>query len=172
MSLNPLDLLDLGSLALGIFSKGAEAKAKKAAYEANKKSAIEDLHLTYADLEARKMEEGIALAQQRDLASRTSLSSLGIAQLSAAESGVAGGSVTAISNDVKRGQGEYNDSLTLQNELMLSQMDRTLSGAESQARSRIAGVEKPNAWATGLSMAGMALDTTSSIGARNKWGGG
>lgn len=167
MSLNPLDLLDLGSLALGLFGKDAERRAQKQAYEANKKSAISDLHLTYADIEARKAEEGMALTQQKDLASRTSLMSLGIAKLSAAEGGVAGNSVNAVAGDVKRGLGEYTDSLVLQNELNLAQLDRNLSGAEVQARSRIASVAQPNAWASGLEMAGLALGTAKDIYGRH-----
>lgn len=160
--------LTLGSMALGIGGAAADHAAQKKQYEANKASAIKDLHLTYGDIEARKLEERTAMTQERELAARAGLSALGLAKLNSAETGVAGASVTAQANDLKRGQGELSDSLAQQLALTLGQLDRSLSGAEAQARSRIAGVAAPNAFATGLRMAGIGLDTATTLVNRKK----
>lgn len=153
----------LGSAALKIggalFGGGAARKAAKA----NAAAALSAFDLQLDDLAAREIEERAAAAQAVSMARREALSASSSTKVSAAEAGVAGGSVDAMLNDIIRAQGEAVDSIQQNLEMTEDQIHRQRRGAAADYIARKNQVQAPNAFATALRIGGAALGAVTSI---------
>jgi hypothetical protein len=149
--------LAVASFAMDSGSKIAGASAQNAASKANKASALSSLRLANADISARVNEETAASLGLKQNVTRQADALSSTAATSAAEAGVAGGSVDALMRSILFQEGEASSAIDQNLALTIAQSERQRRGAAAEAQSRIAGVPGANPVATGLGIAGAGL---------------
>lgn len=144
-----------GGLAIGgqVANHIGQSKANKA----NAAAAATELMLNYRDIAARGLEEQTAAGQARVGVAEQAAALLSQGQLSAAESGVAGGSVDALLGEILGQQGNANTTIDTNLAAVQAQLQREREGAFAGFQSRRAAVPAPSLLATGLGISATAL---------------
>lgn len=144
-----------GGLAIGgqVANHIGQSKANKA----NAAAAATELMLNYRDIAARGLEEQTAAGQAREGITEQAAALLSQGALSAAESGIAGGSVDALLGEILGQQGRANANIDANLASVQAQLQREREGAYAGYKSRRAAVPAPSLLATGLGIAGTAL---------------
>jgi hypothetical protein len=150
--------LAIGSLALNAGGSIAGASAANKQAKATKASALESLRLGVADVNARVREETAAAGQTSQQIAAAGEAGTATAQTSAAESGVAGGSVDALVMALLKQQSGAQGVVDANLSAVEAQAQRQRAGLAAEASSRIAGAPVANPVATGLGIAGAGLD--------------
>jgi hypothetical protein len=137
---DPLSI-GLGAVAIGSQVAGdiAANKAAEKQRKAIEKAANASLEGQLADLQARAKQEREAAQFQVQQDQELSLAELGLAQASAADSGVTGGSVDALTSSLKRRATVSRDITGLNLQNVLEQLSRGARGAIAERDSRVAG---------------------------------
>lgn len=155
-------MCDVTALAIGSFAleagKGvAGAIGQNKAKKANTENALASLRLTNADISARVNEETAASLGLKQNIGEQAADLSSTARTSAAESGIAGGSVDALVRSILMQAGTASTDVDQNLANTLRQSERQRRGAEAEAESRIAGTPGANPLATGLGIAGAGL---------------
>jgi hypothetical protein len=149
--------LAIGSLAVNAGGSLLGAGGQNKAHKANKANALNALRLGTADVNARLDEETAAAQQARQGIVEQGTANVATATTSAAESGVAGGSVDALIAGILREQAKALGTLDTNLEGVRAQGGRQKAGLLADAQSQIAGVPKASGAATALGVAGAGL---------------
>lgn len=151
-------LAGLASFALQGASALASHGAQKAQAKANARNALLAYRMNIGDLGIRAGQAEQSAAQEFGAYQRQGDAAAGTAAASAAESGVAGSSVSALlqkySMETQAAQGAVAASL----DNTTSELQRRAKGAFVEYQGRLAGVPQPSGLATGLQIAGAGLD--------------
>lgn len=124
----------------------------------NKKSARLALESTNRDISLRALQERIAAAQESQALNTQAAEATGITSVSAAGGNVGGMTVDMLLEDINTTRLEGQSRITDQRNANLSALDRERSGALASSRNRANQTSPPNPFATGLRIAGGALD--------------
>jgi hypothetical protein len=161
----------LASFALQGASALAAHGAQKDAARKNKASAFAAFRLNSADLAARGLQaqeaallDILAIGQEGQAAAST-------AAASAAENGVAGGSVTALLESYRADTGRALDVVDRNLDITLDELDRRKTAAGMEYQDRLAAVPSPSTGALGLNLLGAAAQSGPQIAPYFRSGG-
>jgi hypothetical protein len=147
----------VGSLALKGVATLAKAKGQaddaKAAREAAREARDESLRA----IAGRVREERVRSAFLNREGRRHTTATSSIARASAAEAGVAGLSVESLLGDIERQEGEFVESVRINQESLERQAERQARGVIATAESRINAAQGPSALDVGLELGSHAL---------------
>lgn len=148
---------------LAIDTAGAivEHQAQNKQARANEAAANAAARADRAALAGRAIEERIAAAQSLQASGAQAMSAAALARLSALRAGVAGQSVTAVSQTIQADLGATRDSITQNLDLALLQVERQGASVEALRQSRIAAVPRANTLLTALKIGRAALEAGS-----------
>ncbi len=156
-----------GSLVIGAGSAIAQNRAQAKASKANQAAALAAMRESWTDIGIMQAQEQESSAMTVFEADRQSRGAKALAAVSAGEAGVSGASVEALLGDIDKKAGEFKTAEKRNLENTLIQLQREKVSQRTVAQGRIASVPRPNAFATGLTIAGMGLDFASGVYARN-----
>jgi hypothetical protein len=146
----------------GFLGASQQAKAQTAAYEQNRKNAIQSANDQYAATNQRIIQERASAAASKQDALREQRAATATAKVAAGEAGTSGLSVDALLADydarTARYTGRVDDNLQATEEQLL----REESGIRSNAVGRINSVQpgqKPSFFDAGLRILGQGLDS-------------
>lgn len=144
----------IASAALSAGSKIANHNAQSKAADANKKAAKSAAAMNSAELTRRGVQETIAAAAQANALRRQTMRSRSSLAASVAAAGLAGNTADALDTEMLREQDAATASIEKSLAWNLDALNYGKVSEYAQMKSRIAQVPKPNAFATGLSIAG------------------
>ncbi len=136
----------------------ADHAAQQHTHEKNKSESLRALRETWADIQARQVEEQEAGAQSIMSIDRQARQSDALARVSAGEAGVAGASVDALLGTLEGDQGRARFIAGRNQEMTQGQLEREKRGAASTAVSRINAAPPANPFLTGLRIAGAGVN--------------
>lgn len=165
---DPVTAIAAGSLVIGAGSAIAQHKAQAKASKANEAATLASMRESWTDIGIMQVQEGEAAAMTVFEADRQARGAKALAAVSAGEAGVSGASVEALLGDIDRKAGEFKTAEKRNLENTLIQLQREKVSQRTVAQGRIASVPRPNAFATGLTIAGLGLDFASGVYARSR----
>lgn len=149
----------LASLALSAGGAIADYSAKGRAAAKNKTAALEEQTRTLNSLSLRQSEETDSAAHETENATRQTATLQGQANLSAAESGIAGNSVTALMGELERQRGLYTDNIAENLSRTMRQLQMEKLGVVAQTKNRITQAPAPSPFSLALRLGGQAFET-------------
>jgi|SRR5665213_415190 len=160
----------LGSFALDAGGKLMAAHAQNTAAATNTMSANSDQTQGFNSLALRGTQENdAAIGADQSVDKRLQLDA-GINNNAAANNGVNGNSITALSNELKFQQGTYHDSVAENLSNQINQLGQEKLGIEARTQSHINSVQPANPWATAIGIAGAALRTGTQMASQRSGG--
>lgn len=149
--------LAVASFVVGAGSAIAGHNAQAEAAEANREAALRAMQAAWTDINLLETEVQERTAVSVYQATRQARAARSLAEVSAGEAGVGGNSAEAVLADIEGDLGEYAARAQRQGEREVAQLQREKVSGRVVAQQRIAQVPEPNAFATGLRIAGSAL---------------
>ncbi len=147
-------------MALQIGGSIAGHKAQAASERANREAAERARKANVRAIGLQQLETEQAAAQNIFLVERQARSARSLASVGAGEAGVAGISAQAVLDDITREAGDVNRVILKQTRQEVAAQQAAKQSQTELALNRISQVAKPSALATGLRIAGSALDFT------------
>jgi hypothetical protein len=148
----------LASFALQGASALAQHGAQAAQSRANARNALRAYRMNIADLGERAVQAEQSAAQEFGIYQRQGTAAGSTARASAAESGVAGSSVSALLQKYAMETGTAQGAVAASLDNTVGELSRRAEGAFVEYQGRLASVPPPSGLATGLQIAGAGLD--------------
>lgn len=156
-------LAGLASFALQGASALASHGAQKGAAQRNKASAGRAYQLNRADLAARSLQADEAAALDIFGLSQQGAEAVSTASASAAESGVAGSSVTALLNTYLGEVGRAQETVGRNLKITQGELTRRKQAANIEYQDRLGSVPSPSGLNLGLGIAGAAIQAAPNV---------
>jgi hypothetical protein len=155
---DPLTIIEVGSLALGVGSTIAGANAQNKAAKQNRAAAIAARNEEFRALGLQEQQVEDAAQQSIMAAHRTAVNAEAQTRVSAGEAGVAGASVQAILADISSQDSAFKVQTERNVKATTTQIQQEKRGVAAGAQSRINAVQPASPLATGLTIVSAGLD--------------
>lgn len=152
--------LAAATFAINAGSAVANHQAQKKASEGNEEAAIKAMLEAWKDIGLRESQEQDAAEQTIMQADRQARLATASAQLSAAESGVAGASVDAVVQQIENEASAFKTTTRKNLDMTIAQLQREKISGRTVAQQRIAAVPPPSGFLTALQIGGAAANAT------------